>query len=60
MPQLGFFPPMTSKVFQAYTNFWYTQAQAGQGQYPMPPTVTFVQPPAQPIVKLSKLVKEAK
>ena len=49
-------------------NFWYVealalpqaQAQIGQGQYSMPPTITFTQPSTQPGVKLSKLVKEAK
>ena len=44
MPQSGFFPPMTLEAFQAYTNFWYAQAQvqaqAEQGQYPMPPMAT--------------------
>ena len=61
MPQPGFFPPMIFEAFQAY-NFWYAQAQAqvSQAQYPMPPMATLAQPPAQPIVKLSKLVKEAR
>ena len=27
MPQAGFFPPMTVEAFQAFTNYWYTQAQ---------------------------------
>ena len=64
MQQPGFFPPMTSEAFQAYTNFWYAQAQAqakaGQSRYSMPPTTTFAQPSAQLVVKLSKLVKEAR
>ena len=64
MSQPGFFPLMTSEAFQAFTNYWYAQvqaqAQAGQGQYPVPPTATFAQPPAQSIVKLVKLVKEAR
>ena len=53
---------MTTEAFQAYSNFWYVQAQAqaDQGQYLVPPTTTFTQPPTQPIVKLSKLVKEAR
>ena len=25
MPQAGFFPPMTSEAFQAFTNCWYAQ-----------------------------------
>ena len=40
MPQLDFFPPMTPEAFQGYTKFWYAQAQAGQGQYPVPPMAT--------------------
>ena len=64
IPQPGFFPPMTSEAFQTYTNFWYaqaqTQAQVGQGQYPMPPMATFPQSQAQLVVKLSKLVKKAR
>ena len=41
MPQPDFFPPLTTKACQAYANFWYAQAQAGQGQYPVPLTTTF-------------------
>ena len=26
MPQARFFPPMTFKAFQAFTNYWYAQA----------------------------------
>ena len=63
MPQPGFFPLMTLKVFQAYINFWYAQTQAqaqiGQTQYLAPPTV-FAQPSTQPGVKLSKLIKKAR
>ena len=51
MPQLGFFPPMTLKAFQAYMNFWYAQtqaqAQAGQISYSAPPPMTFAQPSTQ-------------
>ena len=64
MPQAGFFPLMTHEAFQAYTNYWYAQAQAqaqaNQGQFLVPRMTTFVQPPTQPVVKLSKLVKEAR
>ena len=64
MPQPGFFPIMTPKAFQAYTNCWYAQAQAqaqaGEGQYPIPPMATFAQPIAQSIVKLFKFVKKAR
>ena len=55
---------MTREACLAYTNFWYAQAQAqaqaDQSQYLVPPTTTFAQPPAQPVVKLSKLVMEAR
>ena len=64
MPQPGFFPPITPQVFQAYTKLWQAQvqaqSQAKQGQYLVPPTTTFAQLLAQPMVKLSKLVKEAR
>ena len=64
MPQLDFFLVMTLETIQAYINFWYvqaqTQTQVGQSQYPVPPTVTPAQPPAQSIVKFSKLIKEAR
>ena len=47
MPQPGFFPPMTPETYQAYANFWYTQAQAQAqarlGQFLMPPTTTLPQ-----------------
>ena len=50
MPPPGFFPPMTLEEYQAYMKFWYAptqaQTQMGQGQYPMPLTVTFAQPAA--------------
>ena len=45
IPQPGFFPPMILKAFQAYTNFWYAQAQVEQGQYLVPLVTT----PAQPL-----------
>ena len=59
---------MTLEAFQAFTNYQYAQAQAqaqaqtqaSQGQFPMPPTTPFVPLPTQHVVKLSKLVKEAK
>ena len=64
MPQLRFFPPMTPEAYQAYSNFWYAQAQAQAqtrlGQFPMPPTTTFPQPSTNTWIKLSKLVKEAR
>ena len=66
MPQPGFFPPMTSEAYQAYMNFWYTQSQvqmpARQMPYsvPPPPQTAHAQPFVQPVVKLSKLVKEAR
>ena len=66
MPQSGFFPLMTPKAYQAYMNFWYAQnlaqVPAGQMPYPVPPPpqTTHTQPSAQPVVKLSKLVKEAR
>ena len=28
MPQIKFFPPMTFETFQAFTTYWYAQAQA--------------------------------
>ena len=28
MPQAGFFPSMSPEAFQAFTNYWYAQAQA--------------------------------
>ena len=50
IPQLGLYPPMTPKAYQAFMNFWYTQAQAqtqmGQTQYLVPPATTFAQPAA--------------
>ena len=42
MPQLSFFPFMTPEACQAYANFWYAQAQVGQGKFPIPPTTTFL------------------
>ena len=57
---------MTLEAFQAFTNYWYAEAQAqthaqvGQGQFPVPPTITFVPPLAQPVVKIFKLVNEAR
>ena len=45
MPQAGFFPLMTSEAIQAFSNYWYAQAQANQDQYLMPPTITFVLTP---------------
>ena len=55
---------MTPEAFQAFTNYQYgqiqAQAQAYQGQYPVPPMTTFAQLPAQLVVKLSKLVKKAR
>ena len=46
MLQLEFFPLMTLEAYQAYANFWYAQAQAqaGLGQFLMPPATTFSQP----------------
>ena len=43
IPQTGFFPQITLEAFQAFTNYWYAQAQAQaiHGQYLVPPTVTF-------------------
>ena len=45
MPQPGFVPPMTFEALQAFINYWYAQAQAqaSQGKYPVPPTITFAQ-----------------
>ena len=57
---------MTFEVYQAYMNFWYAQnpaqVPAGQMPYPIPPPpqTAHTQLSAQPIVKLSKLVKEAR
>ena len=57
---------MSLKAFQAFTACWYTQAQAqgqaqvGQGQFTVPPMAPLVTPPAQPTLKLSKLVNEAR
>ena len=55
---------MTPEAFQAFTNYQYAstqaQVQAGHGEYLVPPTITFAQPPTQSIVKLSKLVKKAR
>ena len=45
IPQPSFFPSMTSEACLAYANFWYAQAQvqalAKQGQFHVPPLVTF-------------------
>ena len=60
MPQPGFFPLMTLEACQAYANFCYTQAEAGQGQYLVSPATTFPQPPTHTRIKLSKLVKKAR
>ena len=64
MPQTGLFPSMTPKMYQAYVNFWYAQAQAqaqpGLRQFPMPPTTTLSQSSTLLGIKLSKLIKEAR
>ena len=66
IPQAGLFSPMTSESFHAFTTFQYAQAQAQaqtkakKGQFLMPPIAPFVPPLAQPAIKLSKLVKEAR
>ena len=51
---------MTPKACQAYANFWYAQAQAGQEQFLVSPTTTFPWPLTHTGIKLSKLVKEAR
>ena len=47
---------MTLEEFQSFTNFRYAlakaQAQAEQGQYPVPHMATLAQLPAQLVVKL--------
>ena len=68
MPQAEFFQPMTLEAFQTFTNYKFAQAQAqdqsqtqvGQGQFPTLPMTPFVLPLAQLVVKLFKLVKEAR
>ena len=64
MPQPEFFPPMTPEAYQAYANFWYAQAQAqaqaGLGQFLMPPMTTFPHSSTTSGIKLSKLIKEAR
>ena len=57
---------MSLETFQAFTAYWYVQAQVqaqaqvGQGQFTVPPMAPLVTPPAQPTLKLSKLVNEAR
>ena len=52
MPQVEFFPPMTLETFQAFTTYWYAQAQAQaqtrakKGQFLMPLMAPIVLPPA--------------
>ena len=62
--QPGFFLPMTPEAYQAYANFWYAQeqaqAQAGLGQFPMPPMTTLPQSSTTSRIKLSKLIKDAR
>ena len=51
---------MSLEAFQAFTTYWYgqtqVQAQAKQGQFPVPPMTPLTTPPAQPTFKLYKLV----
>ena len=60
VPQARPFPPMSLKAFQAFITYWYAQDQAKQSQFPVPPTAPPIPHPAQPAIKLSKSVKEAR
>ena len=64
IPQAGLFPPMTLEAFQAFTTYWYAQAQAQtqtrKGQFLVPPMAPFFPPPVQLVVKFSKLANEAR